>query len=87
MVLSPMNKKLQTERHCWEGDNTGQINSLKGYLHKQRKYRYYNLIICKSHCDFCLYLKLKSIFFPAKILSPIPAEQAEHKMTEAFKNS
>ncbi len=37
MVLSPMNKKLQAEHYCWEGDNTGQINSLKGYLLKQRK--------------------------------------------------
>lgn len=74
MVLSPMNKKLQAEHYCWEGNNTGQINSLKGYLLKQRKYIYYNLIICKSYYDFCLYLKLNHVFFSTKTLSPIPAE-------------
>ncbi len=48
MVLSPMNKKLQAERHCWEGDNTGQINSLKRYLHKQRKYNIIILLFVKA---------------------------------------
>ncbi len=45
MVLSPMNKKLQAEHYCWEGDNTGQINSLKGYLLKQRKYIYIIILL------------------------------------------